>query len=648
MCGIAGILSFHQEWAREHALPLLNAMASAIQHRGPDADGFYVQGRLGFAHRRLSIIDIAGGAQPMQTLDGDVCITFNGEIFNFIELRTALIAKGYRFNSQSDTEVILHLYREYGVAFPQYLNGQFAIGLWDKREQTLVLVRDPVGICPLYYFYDQNIFSFASEIKALVPVLPQKLTIAPQSLDAIFTGWTCTPPATIFNNILQVKPGALLIIKNQEITEKIYWDLEFPTHRDEYDHRSESVLVEELHERLLQATRLRLRSDVPVGAYLSGGLDSSVLVALMHTQTTARLRTFSLGFADTALDETPFQQQVVNYLGTDHSCINVEYAQIAQQLEATIWHTESPILRTAPAPMGMLSKLVHEQGYRVVLTGEGADEILGGYDIFKEAKVRQFWAKNPHSRFRPLLLSRLYPYMELPKGDAAVYLKRFFGVGLDTPELLWHSHLPRWQSTRKAKIFFSAGLNEQLTAAAHNNFEAGIEQLFPAQAKHWHSFHRAQYLEIKTLMSGYLLTSQGDRMLSRNSVEGRFPFLDHTLIEFANRLPPKIKMKAMQEKNILRKMAHRYLPPAISHRQKQPYRAPNVTAGQDSLFGGKQFDDSLNDYLAESALAHTGFFDAKKVALLLKKARAGKPLNTAESQALTGILTTQILHKQYC
>lgn len=644
MCGIVGILPIRSSLEREPTLKLLGAMAATIQHRGPDAEGFYVDEAVALAHRRLSIIDLAGGAQPMHTADGDLCVTFNGEIFNFIELRAELIGKGYHFVSQSDTEVILHLYREYGLAFPSHLNGQFAIGLWDRRERTLILVRDRVGICPLYYSLDRERLAFASEIKALRPALSENLHIDPQALQDIFTGWTCIAPATIFKDILQLPPGCILTLNSQgEMTQSQYWDIAFPCACDEYDQRSESILVEELHGQLLQATKLRLRSDVPVGAYLSGGLDSSVLVALMHRQTEAQLRTFSLGFSDAALDETSFQQRVVDYLGTEHSRVQVDYGQIAAQLVATIWHTESPILRTAPAPMAILSQLVREQGYRVVLTGEGADEVLGGYDIFKEAKVRQFWAKNPESQFRPLLLSRLYPYMDLPKGDAALYLKKFFGVGLETPELLWHSHLPRWQTTGKAKLFFSASFEEQLSAQQADDYESRIASLFPAQARDWHPFHRAQYLEIKTLMSGYLLTSQGDRMLARNSVEGRFPFLDHNLMEFANRLPPKVKMKAMKEKNLLRKMAARYLPAEISQRHKQPYRAPNVSASQDALFGGE-----LSDYLSEQTINNTGIFDAKKVVFLLKKARSGKPLNTAESQALTGILTTQILHQQFC
>jgi len=642
MCGIAGIFSAKGGLQQTPTLQLLGVMADAIKHRGPDGEGFYTDEHVGFAHRRLSIIDLAGGAQPMQTPDGNLWITFNGEIFNFIELRAKLIAKGYAFISQSDTEVILHLYREYGLDFPNHLNGQFAIGLWDKKEKTLVLVRDRVGVCPLFYYSGSATFSFASEIKALKPSVPNKLEIDSQSLDAIFTGWTCITHSTIFKNIFQVEPGCLLVINQAGITEKKYWDLKFPAQPEQYDQRSESALVEELHEHLLAATKLRLRSDVPVGAYLSGGLDSSILVALMHTQTNARLRTFSLGFTDGALDETFFQQKVVTFLGTQHSSIQVDYAQIAQDLVRTIWHTESPILRTAPIPMGILSKLAHDQSCKVVLTGEGADEVLGGYDIFKEAKVRQFWAKNPDSTFRHLLLNRLYPYMELPKGDASAYLKNFFGIALDRPALLWHSHLPRWQATSKAKMFFSEALNTQLREQK-KSYEIKIAALFPSEAVSWHSFHRAQYLEIKTLMSGYLLNSQGDRMLARNSVEGRFPYLDHNLIEFANRLPPKIKMKAMREKNILRKMAQRYLPPEIGQRHKQPYRAPNVSASQGSLLG-----DELSDYISEARLNHVGLFDAKKVNLLLKKARGERPLNTAESQALTGILTTQILHHQFC
>lgn len=639
MCGIAGILTFNK---RDTALPnreVLLAMADTLSHRGPDADGIYLDGPLGFAHRRLSIIDLAGGAQPMQTSDGSLVITFNGEIFNFIELRQELIAKGYQFQSHSDTEVILHLYREYGENFPVYLNGQFAIGLWDKNKQTLVLVRDRVGICPLYYFRDASRLVFASEIKAFKPVPGARLELDSHSLDDVFTGWTCVPPKTIFKNIMQVAPGEILTFSaDGGIQRRQYWDLIFPENSDAYDSRSESELIEALQEKLLRATEIRLRADVPVGAYLSGGLDSSVLVSLIRQHSNVRLRTFSLGFSDPGLDETQYQQAVVEYLDTDHARIQVDQRDIAAQLPQTIWHTESPILRTAPTPMGMLSALVHAQGYRVVLTGEGADEILGGYDIFKEAKVRRFWAQHPESAWRPLLLKRLYPWLELPEGNAAVYLKRFFGVGLESPGIAWHSHLPRWQTTARAKLFFSERMKEELKARA-SSYEEKIARLFPGEAAHWHRFNCAQYLEIKTLMAGYLLTSQGDRMLARNSVEGRFPYLDHEVIEFANRLHPRFKMKALNEKYLLKCLARDRLPKIIMQRPKQPYRAPDVAA-----LNNPKVPAWVYDLLSEASLKHCGYFNPLGVDKLLKKLEAGKLVSNSDSQALIGILTTQLCH----
>lgn len=635
MCGIAGILSYNNKLPN---VDVLHSMAARLHHRGPDAEGFYTDAGLGFAHRRLSIIDIDGGAQPMQTADGDLVVTFNGEIFNYVELRAQLQHKGYIFHSQSDTEVILHLYREYGLDFPNHCNGQFAIGLWDKRERKLILVRDRVGICPLYYSRESEQFVFASEVKALQPAMSSSLALDRQSLDHLFTGWTCLPPKTIFQGVSQVAPGELLVTDaSGDIHRQQYWDLRFPCHRDDYDNRNVDTLTESLHQHLLDATSLRLRADVPVGAYLSGGLDSSVLVALMARRSDVDLHTFSLGFADPGLDETPFQQQVVAHLGTQHKQIAVDNAHIAQQLPETIWHTESPLLRTAPAPMGMLSGLVNQQGYKVVLTGEGADEILGGYDIFKEAKVRQFWARQPHSTWRPLLLKRLYPYLSLPKANAAVYLQRFFGVGLDAPNLPWHSHLPRWQTTAKAKLFFSAELKQTLAESV--NYEQALAQRMPAQMSDWHWFNRAQYLEIKTLMAGYLLTSQGDRMLSQHSVEGRFPYLDHHLIEFANRLPPTFKMKVLNEKYLLKKIAREYLPETIMARHKQPYRAPDVAA-----LAQPRIPDYVKELLSAAAIKKTGYFNPLGVGKLLQKLAAGRLVSNSDSQALVGILTTQLCH----
>ena len=286
------------------------------------------------------------------------------------------------------------------------------------------------------------------------------------------------------------------------------------------------------------------------------------------------MRTFSIGFEDADYDESKYQQQMIDHLGADHSRISCGNSDIAQAFAQAIWHTEAPVLRTAPVPMMLLSGLVRSQGYKVVLTGEGSDEVLGGYDIFKEAKIRHFWAKNPNSAFRPRLLKRLYPYLDLSQAQAQVYLQNFFGAALDQPNVPHFSHIPRWVSTAKCKEFFSEPLKAQL----RDNAMEAMRQSFPPALDRWHPFHRAQYIEVKSLMAGYLLCSQGDRMLMANSVEGRFPFLDHRVIEYANAVHPKLKMKVLNEKYLLKRAMGRYLPEDIVKRFKQPYRAPSIPA----------------------------------------------------------------------
>jgi asparagine synthase (glutamine-hydrolysing) len=635
MCGFAGIFNLDGHSAVSPPVALLRDMGQKIIHRGPDDEGIYSEQAFGCVHRRLSIIDLVAGQQPMISQDGNLVLVFNGEIFNFIELRQQLIANGCKFVTHSDTEVILHLYQQHGLDFVSHLNGQFAIALWDKHLQQLLLVRDRVGICPLFYTVDQGRFIFGSEVKALKPALSNGLSLSPQVLDQIFTFWAPVSPNTIFENVFEVPPGHMMVVGRNSTRKIQYWDWDY---NEEFSGVSEEQLIGELHDLLVDATKIRLRSDVPVGAYLSGGLDSSSIVALIHKYGNVPLRTFSLNFDQGNFDEAQFQQALTAKLATEHSNILVRADDIASSFKETIYHTEAPILRTAPVPMGLLSGLVRENNFKVVLTGEGADEVLGGYDIFKEAKVRRFWARNPDSQWRPLLLKRLYPYLNLPGGNNNIYLKSFFGQALDTPDLLYFSHIPRWTTTAKAKRFFSDDLNAHLQGRA---MEVLLESL-PAKIGAYHAFNRAQYIESKTLMSGYLLNSQGDRMLMKNSVEGRFPFLDHRLIEFANKLHPKTKMKAMNEKYVLKKAMSSYLPNEIIGRSKQPYRAPDVNAGSNILAG-----EEFQYYLSDSMLQQSGLFSSSRVAMLLKKAAKGKPLSTSESQALTGILSTQIVYDSF-
>lgn len=637
MCGIAGVLDWRGgDYTPQRAL--LAAMIEQVKHRGPDGFGFLNQSVIGFAHARLSIIDIAGGDQPIHNEDKTVWVIFNGEIFNYIELRAELEQRGHVFYTHSDTEVIVHLYEEYGDDFVQQLNGQFAIALWDERRQRLLLLRDRVGIAPLFYTQRGARLLFASEIKALLPALDEAPQLNAAALDQIMTFWMPLSPNTLFENIFELPPGMRMIVDREGQRIEQYWDWEYPTSADEYHRGSEDDLATQLRELLIDATQIRLRADVPVGAYLSGGLDSSVLTSLIHNHSDAPLRTFSIGFAEHSLDESSYQRMMIDHLNAQHSHIECSNQMVGDAFVDTIRHTETAILRTGPVPMKLLSGLVREQGYKVVLTGEGADEVLGGYDLFKENKIRQFWAQQPQSQWRPLLLKRLYPYLDITPGRAQSYLQSFYGVGLDTPNAPGFSHLPRWDTTSKAKVFFADDFSAQLREPA----QALLEQGLPAAHANWHPLNRAQFLEAKGLMGSYLLCSQGDRMLMANSVEGRFPFLDHRVIEFANRLPPKLKIKVLNEKYLLKRAMRDYLPPAIVQRHKQPYRAPDIPAFIDTATHTAL--PFVRELLSAQKIQDYGYFDSKRVDMLMKKALRGGAVGYRDNQALVGILSTQIWH----
>lgn len=637
MCGIAGIAALSSEARIDERA--VRRMLPPLRHRGPDGSGVYLdpRGKVGLGHARLSIIDLEGGVQPLANEDRTVWVSFNGEIFNYLELREILVKAGHRFKTRSDTEVIVHAYEEYGDEFVQQLNGQFAIALWDANRRRLLLVRDRAGILPLFYTVQNGRLLFASEIKALLPVLESSPRISPAALDQIFMFWSTRSPDTLFENIYEIPPGHRLVLERDRLRESMYWDWRFPEHGD-YLSGSDADLAEQLYGLLADATRIRLRADVPVGAYLSGGLDSSALAALIRRHSDAPLKTFSIGFEDKSLDESIFQRQMVEHLGVDHRQIVCRNADIAEEFPTAVYHAETPILRTAPTPMRRLSGLVRESGYKVVLTGEGADEALGGYDLFKEAKIRRFWARRPESEWRPLLLKALYPYLETSGAQAKSYLQNFYGIGLENPEQPGFSHLTRWFTTAQCKVFFAPDLTEALREDAAERL---IRHL-PPTFERWHPFNRAQYLEAKTLLGGYLLCSQGDRMLMANSVEGRFPFLDHRVIEFSNRLHPRLKMRALNEKFLLKRAMKSHLPRAIIGRYKQPYRAPDSAA-----FFSAASPSYVSELLGQDTLRRYGYFDAKKVSFLVNKARRGGQIAAKDNMALVGILSAQLCHHYF-
>ncbi len=634
MCGIAAIFNLYSN--REISVDTLKKMAAVMRHRGPDGAGFYRDERAGLAHARLSVIDLEGGWQPIHNEDRTVWITFNGEIFNYIELRSILKKRGHGFYTMSDTEVIVHLYEDYGTGCLKHLNGQFSFVIWDKNRQVLFIARDRLGIRPLFYTSVNGSMLFASEIKALFMDSRVKREMDIYALDQIFTFWMTIPPRTAFRNIFELPAGHYMTIEKGKQKMERYWDPDFTP--DGGVGREEEY-AEELRELLIDATRLRLRADVPVGAYLSGGIDSSVITALVKKFTANQLRTFSVTFHDEAYDESEYQRQMIEYLNTEHSDIKCTYSDIGRIFPDVIWHTEKPVLRTAPAPLYLLSRLVRESGYKVVLTGEGSDEILAGYDIFKETKIRRFMERFPESKIRPLILRRLYPYLSDSPVKSLRYAGTFFMMDTNDYPEAYYSHIPRWNTTSKIKFFFSDCVKERL-----DNYKSldELPVLFSGDLSEYDYLSQSQYLEIKTLLSGYLLSSQGDRVAMANSIEGRFPFLDHRVVEFCCKLPPDIRMRVLTEKYILKESMSGLLPPSIIKRTKQPYMAPD----SKSFFYGDP-PGYLEDILSEKNLRNTGYFNPKAVSMLLRKCRRSQVIGFKDNMAVVGIISTLLVHKMY-
>ena len=634
MCGIVGILNL-----TDHARPpadeaVLRQMLGMIRHRGPDEFGVYRDASVGLGSARLSIIDLSSGQQPIGNEDDTLWIVFNGEIYNYVELRPQLEARGHRFSTNTDTEVILHLYEDHGPACLDYLNGQFALAIWDARERSLFLARDRLGIRPLFYTVNGGRLIFGSEIKAILAHPDVKAEIDTTSLDQIFTFWSTLSPRTVFRDIKEVPPGHYLLAREGQFVVQPYWTLDFAP--EPGADRPTRDYLEEFESLLIDATCIRLRADVPVGAYLSGGLDSSLTTALIRKYTNNPLDTFSIAFDDPAFDESRFQRQMAAFLGTHHRVAHCTYADVGRVFPDVIWHTETPILRTSPAPMFLLSKLVHDHDLKVVLTGEGADEILAGYNIFKEMKVRRFWARDPDSRVRPLLLQRLYPY--IPGLSGGAYLTAFFQKGLGDTDSPFYSHAIRWANTARIRRFLLPQ-PEALRIGRNGRQEPAP----PPPAFHeWSHLAQAQYLEMSIFLSQYLLSSQGDRMAMAHSVEGRFPFLDHRVVEFCNRLPPRLKLRGLVEKWLLKQLGRELVPTDIWQRAKQPYRAPIHRS-----FFHEDAPDYVRELLSEKTLREAGLFNPAAVARLTRKAQKSARLSEVDDMALVGILSTQLVHHRF-
>jgi asparagine synthase (glutamine-hydrolysing) len=607
-------------------------MAASIRHRGPDGYGFYVGQRVGFAHVRLSVVDLVGGAQPLTNENGQIVVTYNGEIYNHLELRRELEGKGHVFRTRCDTEILVHGYEEWGVELLRRLNGQFAFAIYDRNTETVFIARDRFGVRPLFYAQRNGGFYFGSEIKAILASGEVDASLDRRGIDEVFTFWAARPPRTPFAGIASLEPGTYGIVKDGALWLHRYYELDYPEAGVE-----PADVIEQLDEIMLRSVGMRLRADVPVGAYVSGGLDSSITASLAASASPHPLRSFSITFDDPQFDESDFQREVAGDVGSIHAISAITHRSIAQSFPDVLWHTETPLLRTAPVPMYHLARLVRDNGIKVVLTGEGADELFLGSDLFKEVSVRRFCLRRPTSAARQRLLDRLYPEL-MAQGTGGEFWRRFF-LDASAPSDPLFSHLPRFLLSTRAKDFYSPEFKSGLGAI---DVLSELRGSLPVRYFGWSSLNQAAYLEMTTLLSPYLLSSQGDRMAMAHGVEGRFPFLDHRVFEFAAGLPTGSRLRGLREKEILRRWASLILPPRIKAHRKQPYRAPDAPS-----FLGPSAPEWVSDHLTPDRLRRVGVFSPTSVGGLVRRCRAGSATGSRENQALVAVLSTQLWHHQF-
>ena len=633
MCGITGFLGYYRE--RGEQKDTLKRMISVLGHRGPDGWGFYTDPHVALGHARLSIQDLAGGHQPMTT--ERYVISYNGEIFNFIELRAELEKRGVKFRTTCDTEIVLKAFEMDGPTVFSSFNGQFAILLWDKKKKVLTIARDRYGIRPLYVLDHKGVFYFASELKCFDRIPGFRRSFNMKNLLEHGLLWNTLGDRTVFNDIISLPAGDYAeYCIGEDPRYYSYYQL-----GENYDDPSADYeqAREDMVDLLSDAVRLRLRSDVPVGNYLSGGIDSSVIAHLTKIHNKDRFKTFAVSFTDKGYDESAYQREMVDRLKSDHIDLKIDYTMINGCLADAAYHFERPVFRTAPVPLYLLSKKVREENIKVVLTGEAADEILCGYDVFKEVRMLQMWRDNRDTANVGELLGQLYPHLSHYKDKTQMgFMKMYYEDFLDD----FDNDLMGLNIRMNNNRILGSYLNKDY-AVSYDKEEllANLRETLPADYGRWSLLQKEQYLEMKTLLPGYLLSSQGDRMSMGHSVEGRYPFLDHRLVEKAFAYPDEYKLKGFSQKHILRDAFRDVVPPSIIDRPKQPYQAPDLK----SFFTEGHLTEEAAPFLSDKAVDRAGVFDKKYVNRLITKfsRRMPKQIGYRDNMLITFILSTQMI-----
>lgn len=586
MCGLAGIFSTNSEIERS----LLEAANASLLHRGPDDSGTWINPArtCGLGHTRLSIIDLAGGHQPLSSCDGSIHAIVNGEFYGYENTRRAFIREGYRFQSQSDSEILIPLYLKHGVRCLEHLRGEFAFLLWDERRQQLLMARDRFGIKPLFYSRHKDRIYAGSEIKALLAMgVPARWNLA-TVLDEEYGPRGCED--TLFHNVHALPPGHFLLARGGEVRTEKYWDFDYPRRGELAATGKSRAYIDEFWQLLEDAVALRLRADVPVGVYLSGGIDSSTVLALMRQLSGSPVDAFTLSFDHEDFDEAAIARESAAHAGVRHTVIDIHPGELAPNFEGAIRHNECPFTNNNTIAKYILSRHVRDAGLKAVLTGEGSDEILGGYHHYLGDMRRQNSnAIGPllgrwRSRLLNVLPSRRRPG---PPDDLTAAQARFGFV----PQQLLFSRGP----VRQFRMLRAGVLRD--AAQSHQPYESLLRSLDRSQLDGRDPLNQSLYLSSKSSLPNRILTTLGDRVEMAHSIEARLPFLDHKLVEFLTRLPVEMKIKVMLrggiEKYILKEAARDHVTDTLYRRRKHPFTAPTtVSAVADPM--SEIIDDTLH------------------------------------------------------
>lgn len=606
MCGICGFVGFRNE-------VLIIKMSDLLCHRGPDESGLFISDKASFGHRRLSIIDLHGGRQPIYNEDKSLLLVCNGEIYNYRSLRELLIEKGHRFSTQTDSEVLLHLYEEYGTDCLKHLNGMFAFAIWDIKKERLLLSRDRLGIRQLYYMIDGNKIIFSSEFKSILQYEGCPVDIDFESLDKFLTFRYIPGPATIINKIKKLKPAHILIFEKGKVKMQQYWKLNMQELKIDED-----MAVGEFEDLFKDSVRLRLMSDVPYGVYLSGGIDSSSILAAMKGFIKGPIKTFTIGF-DAEFDELTESRHISDFFGTDHNQIVMKSRDL-YLLPKILWHMDDPYGDVIILPMYLLSKLASER-VKVILTGEGADELFGGYNFQKNMYLGYMFDKFLYSGIKRKLTTKVVK--SIPVG----ILNRFFQYSsylgqagkdrliryLDTFDHLGKNYLSLTALFTKdeKRLLYSDHFRAVLSKIQSKFIEDEIK-IFLENNEASNYFNNLLNLGFKNWLPDNVLFSQ-DKTAMANSIETRVPFLDYRLVEFACKLPVKFKLKNFNlDKYILRKTMRKFLPKMASKR-KQAFRVPIESNFRED------FDELINIYLTQKRIEKRGYFNYSYVKKLISE-----------------------------